>query len=57
MTINENTVKKSTAQKLLDIDHRYIATVIMFLITYSLLFPFKIPFPITEYTTNYYNFV
>ncbi len=57
MTTNENTVKKSTAQKLLDTDHRIIASVIMVLIIYALLFPFKIPFPITTYTLDYYDFV
>jgi len=57
MTVDEEAVNKSTAQKILDLDHRIIATVIMVLIIYTLLFPFKIPFPITDYTQNYYNFV
>jgi hypothetical protein len=57
MTVDEETVKKSTTQKILDLDHRIIATVVMIIITYTLLFPFKIPFPITDYGRNYYNFV
>lgn len=57
MTVDEGAVKKSTAQKILDLDHRIIATVVMIIITYTLLFPFKIPFPITDYGRNYYNFV
>jgi hypothetical protein len=57
MTVDEETVKKSTTHKILDLDHRIIATVVMIIITYTLLFPFKIPFPITDYGRNYYNFV
>jgi hypothetical protein len=57
MTVDEETVKKSMAQKILDIDHRIMATVVIFIIVYTLMFPFKIPFPITQYGINYYNFV
>lgn len=57
MTVDNETVKKSTAQKILDIDHRIIATVVMVIVVYTLLFPFKIPFPITQYGINYHNFV
>lgn len=57
MTVDEETVKKSTAQKILDIDHRIMATVVMVIVAYTLLVPFKIPFPITQYGIDYYNFV
>ena len=57
MTAGEETAQKSMAQKILDLDHRILATVVMVIITYVILFPFKIPFPITQYGRNYYNFV
>jgi hypothetical protein len=57
MTAGEETTQKSMAQKVLDLDHRILATVVMAIITIIILVPFKIPFPITQYGRDYYNFV
>lgn len=49
--------KKSFAEKVLDIDHRILASVVMVITAVLLLFPVSIPFPISSYGKNYYNFV
>ena len=49
--------KKSLAQRALDIDHRILATVIMVITAALLLIPVSIPFPISQYGLDYYNFV
>jgi hypothetical protein len=44
-------------QKLLNLDHRIIATVIALIMGYVILNPFTIPFPVTSYGQQYYDFV
>jgi hypothetical protein len=44
-------------RKLLDIDHRIIATGIFVIITYMILSPIAIPFPISPYGQAYFDFI
>ena len=48
---------KTIWRKLLDIDHRIIATGIFLIITYMILSPIEIPFPVSSYGQQYYDFV
>ena len=48
---------KTIWRKLLDIDHRWIATGIFLIITYMILSPIEIPFPVSSYGQQYYDFV
>lgn len=43
--------------KLLGLDHRILSTLVAVIIAYVMLNPFKIPFPITSYGQQYYDFV
>jgi hypothetical protein len=43
--------------RLLGLDHRILATIVAVIITYVMLNPFKIPFPVTQYGQDYYDFV
>lgn len=43
--------------RLLGLDHRIIATLVGVIIAYVILNPFKIPFPVTSYGQQYYDFV
>ena len=49
--------EKTIWRKLLDIDHRWIATGIFAIIVYMIISPIAIPFPISTYGQNYYNLV
>jgi hypothetical protein len=44
-------------RRLLDIDHRWLATVIFAIIAYMIISPIAIPFPISQYGQAYYDFV
>lgn len=57
MTENNTESTKDIWQKLLDIDHRIIASIVPIIIMYIILNPFKIPFPVTQYGQDYYDFV
>ncbi len=48
---------KSIWRKLLDLDHRIIATGIFVIITYMILSPVAIDFPVSSYGQQYYDFV
>lgn len=42
---------------MLDLDHRWIATGIFLIITYMIISPIAIPFPVSQYGQAYYDFV
>jgi hypothetical protein len=43
--------------RLLGLDHRILSTLVAVIIAYVMLNPFKIPFPVTQYGQDYYDFV
>lgn len=49
--------KKSFAEKALDLDHRIIASIVILIIAYMILKPIAIPFPVSSYTMQYYNYI
>ena len=49
--------EKTIWRKLLDLDHRWIATGIFVIITYMIISPIAIPFPVSTYGQNYYDLV
>ena len=49
--------EKTIWRKALDLDHRIIASGIYLIITYMILSPIAIPFPISPYGQNYYDFI
>jgi hypothetical protein len=49
--------EKTIWRKLLDLDHRIIASGIYLIITYMIISPIAIPFPISPYGQAYYDFV
>lgn len=49
--------EKSIWEKALDLDHRILASIVFVIITIMLLKPVKIPFPVSSYGQNFYNFV
>lgn len=48
---------KTIWRRALDLDHRWIATGIFIIITYMIISPIAIPFPISSYGQAYYDFV
>ena len=49
--------EKTIWRKMLDLDHRWIATGIFVIIAYMILSPIAIPFPISPYGQAYYDFI
>lgn len=49
--------EKSIYRKLLDIDHRILASAVFVIITVVILNPISVPFPISTYGQQYYDFV
>lgn len=49
--------EKSFVQKALDLDHRIIASIVFVIIAIMILYPISIPFPVSSYGQNFYNFV
>jgi hypothetical protein len=48
---------KSFMERALELDHRILASIVFVIITAMLLYPLSIPFPVSSYGQNYYNFV
>jgi len=49
--------EKTFFEKALDLDHRIIATIVFIIISLFILVPVSLPFPVSQYGQNYYNFV
>jgi len=49
--------KKSFAEKALDLDHRILASIVFCIIAAMILYPVSIPFPVSNYGQNFYDFV
>lgn len=49
--------EKSFMEKALDLDHRILASVVYVIIIALLLYPVSVPFPISSYGQQYYDFV
>jgi hypothetical protein len=49
--------EKSIWQRLLDIDHRLLASLVFIILTIIMLNPISVPFPISTYGQQYYDFV
>ncbi len=49
--------EKTIYRKLLDIDHRILASAVFVIITVVILNPISVPFPISTYGQQYYDFV
>jgi hypothetical protein len=48
---------KTIWKRLMDIDFRIIATILIVIIGTMLVYPIRIPFPISSFTRQYYNFI
>jgi len=48
---------KTTLERLMNIDYRIIATGVFLIIAVMLLYPLRLPFPVSKYTKQYYEFV
>lgn len=49
--------KRSFWDRALDLDHRIIASIVFCIIAAMILYPVSIPFPVSSYGQNYYDFV
>lgn len=49
--------RKSFADRALDLDHRILASIVFVVIALLILMPISIPFPVSEYGQNFYDFV
>lgn len=49
--------RKSFYEKALDLDHRILATIVPLVIGFFILNPILIPFPVSKYTRQYYDFI